>query len=175
MKVTKIAVGSRNPVKIRAVKLVTQKAFSKVSVVGIAVASGVSNQPIGDRETIKGAINRARAALHLAHADLGVGLEGGVIKTAHGLMSSAWCALVDKNGKLSLGGGMHFHLPKLIEKEILKGKELGLVMDELTGETNSKQKGGAINFLTKGILTRAQAYGQLVKLALVKFCSPEYF
>ena len=57
-----IAVGSTNPVKIGAVRGVTERIVPGVRVEGIAVDSGVSDQPWGDEETIRGAVARARAA-----------------------------------------------------------------------------------------------------------------
>ncbi|MEO7963075.1 MAG: DUF84 family protein, partial [Gemmatimonadaceae bacterium] len=45
----------------------------------VAVPSGVPDQPWGDDETIRGARNRTVAARVALDADLGVGIEGGVI------------------------------------------------------------------------------------------------
>lgn len=171
----KIAVGSENPVKIKAVKRALKKVYSHALFMSVAIESKVGSQPIGDREIQTGAINRAQAVLKKVGADLGVGLEGGVIKTRRGLMESAWCAIVSKKGELGLGGGMHFMLPKIIGDKILAGGELGPIMDKLTGKKDIKKKGGAIAFLTQGLLTRTQAYTHLVKLASVKFLSPEVF
>ena len=77
-----IAVGSLNPVKLAAV----EEAFSIVwpdtvwDVIGVAVISGVSAQPMSDIESIKGAINRAKISITELEADYGVGLEGGLQK-----------------------------------------------------------------------------------------------
>ena len=171
----KIAVGSTNPVKINAAKEALQALYPRARFVAIAVDSGVPAQPIGDTQIITGAIKRARRVLKLTQADLGVGLEGGLIRTPHGLMSSAWCAIVDKAGKISLGGGMHFHLPDSVAKGIDQGKELGQVMDELTGKKDVKKKMGAVGILTNGVLNRTEEYAHLVKLAMVKFLSPAWF
>jgi len=171
----KIAVGSTNPVKIKAAEQALKPVYGKAKFVSLSVDSGVPDQPMGDKQTITGAIKRARRALKKTEADLAVGLEGGLIRTQYGLMSSAWCALVDGKGRIGLGGGMHFHLPDRIAKEIDKGKELGEVMDELTGNQDLKKKTGAVGVLTKGLLSRAQVYANLVRLALVKFRSPEWF
>ncbi len=171
----KIAIGSTNPVKVNAAELALKNIFKDAEFVGLEVESQVGAQPIGDKETIRGAINRAKAALKQTGADLGVGLEGGIIHTEHGIMSSAWCAIIDKGSKISLGGGMHFHLPLFVETEILKGKELGEIMDELSGQKNVKKKMGAVGVMTAGLLTRTKEYAHLVKLAMVKFRSPQWF
>jgi inosine/xanthosine triphosphatase len=171
----KIAIGSTNPVKVNAAKRALRSVYPNAKFLGIAVDSGVPAQPMGDRQTIRGAIGRAKRALKQTGADLAVGLEGGLIRTRYGLMSSAWCALVDPTGKVGLGGGMHFHMPDRVAHGINQGRELGDVMDELTGEKDIKKKMGAVGVLTKGLLNRTQEYAHLVKLALVKFRSPEWF
>jgi non-canonical (house-cleaning) NTP pyrophosphatase len=78
--VTSVVVGSTNPVKIAAVMAVLGRSGSEARVRGIAVPSGVRDQPEGDPETIRGATQRARAALEVSDADLGVGIEGGVVE-----------------------------------------------------------------------------------------------
>ncbi|KAJ3329888.1 hypothetical protein HDU93_000746, partial [Gonapodya sp. JEL0774] len=60
----RIAVGSQNAAKIRAVQLACEKIFAPqvVEVVGTTVSSEVSDQPVSDDEAMKGAINRAKKA-----------------------------------------------------------------------------------------------------------------
>ena len=183
-----VAIGSGNPVKVNAVKNVFKKAFVKFRKAGLCqspalsiffvnfeVNSSVSDQPIGDDEIIKGAINRAKLARKKSGADFGVGLEGGVIETKFGMMESAWCAVVNNKKTVSLGGGMHFLIPKKIAKRIRRGEELGPIMDDLTGREEVKKQGGAVEVFTKGLLTRTSAYCHLVKMALSKFLAPEWF
>ncbi|KKS04790.1 MAG: putative non-canonical purine NTP phosphatase [Candidatus Curtissbacteria bacterium GW2011_GWA2_41_24] len=82
----KIAVGSTNPVKIEAAKRAFGKVWpkKKLEIVGIEVPSGVSQQPMTDKEAVKGARNRAKVAIKSARADFGVGLEGGLQKFWYG-------------------------------------------------------------------------------------------
>ena len=58
----RIAVGSTNPVKIGAVHAVLARIAPEATVEGVAVPSGVRDQPWGDEETIRGALARAHAA-----------------------------------------------------------------------------------------------------------------
>jgi len=171
----KIAIGSQNPVKIEAVKDGLSKAFPRSDFIPVEVESGVPDQPMGDDETTKGAINRAKRAVEATGADIGIGLEGGVVETDHGMMNTVWVAIVDGKGKISLGGGLHAHLPEQVAVKIRKGMELGRAMDEMTGKQNTKQKEGAIGILTKGLIDRKDAYESLVRLASTKFVSPEFF
>ncbi|WP_373396007.1 DUF84 family protein [Algoriphagus halophilus] len=58
-----IIVGSKNPVKISCTESAFSEAFSKSFLVnGVNTSSGVSDQPVGSEETLKGAKNRATNA-----------------------------------------------------------------------------------------------------------------
>lgn len=185
----KIVVGSKNPVKVRAVEEAFLRYFPDIEVVGVEVDSGVAAQPMSERETMNGARARAYAALEAdKKAEYGVGLEGGVteldptspnwtgMRGAHGrLFECAWVAIVNRSGVEGLGGGLYFELPIKIAEKLRAGGELGPVMDEMTGQDNLKQKMGAIGMFTKGQLDRKQAYVHIVLSALIKFVSPEWF
>ncbi len=171
----KIAIGSKNPVKFAAVRDGLIEAFPYAEFVAVEVSSGVREQPVGDEETTKGAINRAQNALKAAGADMGVGLEGGVKETEHGMMGTVWVAIADKYGKVSLGGGLNFHIPWEVERKIKQGSELGKAMDELVKQENTKHKEGAIGILTGGLIDRKKAYESLVRLATTKFMRPEFY
>lgn len=175
IRVRKIAVGSRNPVKVGAVKEGLRKLFPKADYVGVEVGSGVSHQPRSDEETMKGARNRAKRALKQGRADIGVGLEGGVIETSEGLMNTNWCFLVTKDGVESHSGGSHFLLPEKFARKVRKGKELADILDELMEEKDIRSKQGVIGLLTKNLLTRKDEYTHLVKMATVKLQSKDLY
>src|SRR4051812_41076829 len=95
-----VAVGSKNPVKVGAVRAVLTPFTPSVRVEGISVASTVADQPFGDDETIRGALARASAARDAIGADLGIGIEGGVVELSDGSMRTcAWAAIVDRDGR----------------------------------------------------------------------------
>jgi inosine/xanthosine triphosphatase len=170
-----IAVGSSNPVKIAAVQSVAARAFPTAEVFGLRVASGVSEQPWGDAETRRGALNRAQDALDTAGADLGVGLEGGMLETEMGLMTCAWCVIVGPGGQVGVGGGVHLLVPPAVARILRTGGELGPAMDQLTGQHNTKQAQGAVGILTGGLSDRQSAYAHLVVMALAPFLKNEYY
>ncbi|MBI4163718.1 MAG: inosine/xanthosine triphosphatase [Candidatus Aenigmarchaeota archaeon] len=171
----KIAIGSKNPVKVAAVTDGLKEAFPKAEFVSVDVKSGVSSQPVGDDETVKGATNRATEALKKIGADLGVGLEGGVEETKHGMMATVWCAIIDVKGNIGLGGGLHIHIPEVVAKKIRNGVELGKAMDELTNRKDTKHQEGALGILTKGLIDRKTGYESLVRLAAAKFLNPDLY
>jgi inosine/xanthosine triphosphatase len=170
----KIAIGSENPVKIAAARKILQRAYPDACFVSAAVFSGVREQPWGDKETRQGALNRARAVLKEVDADFGLGLEGGVMETPVGLMTCAWCAIVDRNDKVGFGGGLNMLLPPVIAEVLYARGELGPAMDALVNQQNTKQKGGAIGILTNGLSSRQLAYQQLVAMAAAPFVTGFY-
>jgi inosine/xanthosine triphosphatase len=140
----KIAIGSKNPVKIQVTKNVIKKVWPDAKVVSVDVKSGVKTQPLSNDEAIKGAINRAKKALKKLKTDLGIGMEGSVHKDRYGTFLSGWTAVVDKNGKTSIGCGGRIILTEKFCKELNQGKEIGEIIDKLTGKENTKQKMGAM-------------------------------
>lgn len=171
----RIAVGSGNPVKARAVQAVLRAVYDDLEIVPVAVDSGIPDQPLGDVETRAGAVNRARRALDAADAELGVGLEGGLIETEFGWMTCAWCAVVDRAGAVGIGGSVNALLPPAVVAKIEQGHELGDAIDLVTGLEDTKQRMGAVGVLSGGLTNRQAAYEHLVKMALVRFLKPAYF
>jgi len=76
----KIAIGSTNPTKVRAARNVLRKIYPRAEFVALEVASGVPKQPRGDKQTRRGAVNRAKRVRAQTHADLGIGLEAGILE-----------------------------------------------------------------------------------------------
>ncbi len=165
----KIAIGSTNPVKIRAVKRVVRKIFPNAEFVAREAPSGVPGQPRGDKQTRRGAVNRARAVRKAARADWGVGLEAGIIENEFGMMTCAWCAIVDRRGRVGIGGSTNMLLPDQVAARIKAGAELGEAMDTFANIRDVKYKMGAIGVLTRGLSNRQRAYEYVLTLAMARF------
>lgn len=163
-----IAVGSTNPVKLAAVRGVIAPLAPDAHFLTAAVASGVPDQPFGDDETIRGALTRARGARESTGADLGVGLEGGVVEMPDGGMRTcAWAAIVGSDGREGIGGSLAMPLPANVAALIRdEGLELGVAIDRVIGTTNVKHRQGAVGVLTAGLVDRQRAYEILVTYAL---------
>jgi len=170
-----IAVGSTNPVKCNAVRVVLSPLYPEAHFVSLDVPSGVAVQPWGDVEARTGAVNRARAALEHSSADLAAGLEGGVVETEFGLMTNAWCALVDRQGRLGIGGNCCTLLPEAVAQDVRRGMALGAAMARLVNRPNTKHQNGAIGILTKNLETRQTAYEMILRLALAPFQNPDWY
>jgi inosine/xanthosine triphosphatase len=174
--IRRVIVGSTNPVKINAVRAVLARAGVSAAVEGRAVPSSVADQPVGDDETIRGALARARGALAAGDADLGVGIEGGVVEEADGGMRTcAWAAVVARDGRHGVGGSLAMPLPPVVADAVRGGRELGHAMDRLTGGHDTKRGAGAVGILTAGLVDRQQAYETLVSYALAPLLTPEYW
>jgi inosine/xanthosine triphosphatase len=175
----KILVGSKNPVKIKSVEEAFSNYFDNLEVVGIDVNSGVSVQPVNE-DTFVGAQNRALRLKELnendnLNADLFVGIEGGIIKNFGTWFAFGCMCVVDINGNAGFGTSPHFELPPIVVEKLLQGIELGIVMDEIMNESNTKQKHGAIGFFTNGVINRKELYIEGLKVALVPFLHKEMF
>lgn len=171
----RVAVGSANPVKVKAARRIFEQVHPGCEVVGVEVESGVSAQPIGEEETIAGAANRARAALQALDADYGVGLEGGVAFEGEACWMIGCCAILHRNGEMGVGKGHSFLLPPVVAEGVRAGHEVGPLIDRLAGDSDTKKKGGAIGFLTRGALLREDLFAAVVGAALVRFLHPELY
>jgi len=173
--VTHVVVGSTNPVKIAAVAAVLGRTGTGAHVDGIAVPSGVRDQPEGDDETIRGATQRARAALDATDADFAVGIEGGVVEENGNMRTCAWAAVVSRDGRVGVGGSLAMPLPARVAALVRSGVELGVAMDRVTGGHDTKRGAGAVGILTAGLVDRQRAYEALVAYAFAPFLSADFY
>ena len=158
-----IAVGSLNPVKVEAVRAVMERIYGQVRIHPEDVPSGVPEQPFED-DTVKGAINRAKAALK--DHDLSVGIEAGVFERYDGLYDVQHCAVVDREGKVTLGMGSGFRYPDKIAGLVRNGMTVGQAMKEVYGSEVGHER-GAIGVLSKGLLDRKGLTEQSVLNAML--------
>lgn len=174
----KVIVGSKNPVKSQAVENILKKIYpsEEVEVLSREVDSGVPDQPLGQDETIQGSVNRAKNA-YSDEFDLSVGIESGLVpakETITGYVDMQWCAIYDGE-KVTLGVSAGFEYPPHVVEEVLKGREVGHVMDELTGVDNLGKKRGAVSFLTNGLLDRVGNSEQCVLMAMVPWMNSDLY
>lgn len=170
-----LAVGSGNPVKRRAVEQAVESTLDSFDVEAVSVDSGVSEQPYGHAETLKGAENRARNALEAGAYDLGVGLEGGVadVEGTDGLFLIMWAAVTDGE-RVGRGSGPAFRLPDSIGNRVEAGEELGPVMDDVLGESDVAKNQGAAGALSAGVVDRDDALAAATAAAMGPFVTSHY-
>ena len=176
-----VVVGSKNPVKLAAVRQAFFRAFPDryIAFAGRDVPSGVPDQPWGHVETRSGAIQRARGAFMAeTGADYAVGIEGGVFNEQFvaGLRSVAYVAIRrGRDLRMSVEHTASFVLPPRVER-LVRGQEpghgkleLGAACDLVFNETNSKRQGGTVGALTRGLIDRTTYYEHAVVCALAPF------
>ncbi len=173
----KVAVGSLNPTKINAVKSAFEKIFPKIKweVEGVSVLSGVPDQPMSDKQSIRGSTNRAKRALKKLDADYGVGIEGGMQKIGDEWFTSGWAVVVDKDQVVGRGSSISMSVPPKILEIILSGVEMGHANDIVFKKSNSKHANGHFGLMTNDAITRTRAYEDAVFCALGRFLHPEVF
>ncbi len=172
----RIIVASKNPVKIDAVKDGLKPFLNgEFEITGVSVPSGVSDQPMSELETLKGASNRVMKAINLHPGyDYYVGLEGGVEDTATGLMAFAWMVISDGN-RIGKARTASFFLPPKVAELVHGGMELGDADDVVFAKSNSKQQNGAVGLLTNDAITRKSLYEPAVQMAFIPFLNPDLY
>ncbi len=170
----KVLVGSKNPVKVEAVKEAFLHYFDDVEVIGVDIDSGVRSQPVNE-ETYHGAFNRANNLKAKEDADFYVGVEGGIKEEFDKWFAFTGVCVMDKNNKTGYGATTAYELPMNLVTEMLNGVEMGILMDRVLKKTNLKQKGGALSVFSKGKLTRKDAYVHGVMMAMFPFINQEIY
>lgn len=173
----RIAVGSTNPVKIEATKIAFEKVWPDESwnVQGYKVPSDVSDQPLSDLETITGAKNRAQRVLEVTRADFGVGIEGGLQQIGDDWFDCGWMVVINRVGEIGIGSSARISTPPKMMKEILAGKELGLVIDDFFKTSNARQLNGHFGLMTNNAITRTSGYVDGMVMALARFLHPQLY
>jgi len=178
----KINIGSQNKTKIAAVKATVAlypNIFKSAQIEGVAIETEEFGHPKNIKETITGAIERARKAYF--NCDYSIGLEGGLIEvplSKTGFMEIGACAIY--NGKnYFLGLSPAFEWPKKVTEMIISGeadasqafKRLGLTEHDKLGAL----EGGIVGFLSKGRLTREEFTKQSIIMALIQLENAELY
>jgi inosine/xanthosine triphosphatase len=179
-----VTVGSTNPVKVEPVRAVLARIFPEARVIAIDARSGVPEQPIGFEQMRRGAHSRAVGALEELLAlepdangaeRWGVGLEGGVEFEDELAWLTGAVVVVADNGRSSLAWSPRCPLPPGVASALRAGGELGPIMDELTGVSDSKKKLGAIGYQTNGLALRSLSWEMAFACALAPFLHPELY
>lgn len=178
----KINVGSKNKIKIKAVEDAIKlypKLFPKPQVTGAEVNVPIFGHPKNIKETVEGAIKRAKEAFK--NCDYSFGLEGGLMEVPHtktGFMEVGVCAIYD--GEIThLGLSPAYEWPKEVTKLIVSNKadasqalkQLGLTHHEKLGDVG----GGGVGLLTDNRLTREDFIRCSIIMALIHLEKPELF
>lgn len=178
----KLNVGTTNAVKIAAVKdavALYPNLFPEVEIVGVEVNVDLYGHPKDLKETVEGAIERARQAFR--DCDYSFGLEGGLMEVPYsksGYMEVGVCAIYDGK-EFYVGLSPAFEWPAQVTEMILRGeadasqafKRLGYTHHEKLGAV----PGGMIGFLTDKKMTREDFTKYSIMMALVRLEKAELY
>lgn len=176
----RVAVASKNPVKLEAVRLTFEEYFpgQEIGLIAVHADSGVDEQPMTGQETALGAHNRA-AAIRDDEVDFAVGIEGGLTFLTLGEQEHAfeqtWACVLDcKTGLSELSSGPAYPVPPNVIRQIHDGKNLSQAM-ALEYDTKDLGKNEGYNgWLSGNKIDRVEASRIPVFLALCGLMKEEY-
>lgn len=184
-RIERIALGSDRAAKIMALRASIARvaeidpAWRDASVVARSVETDAPAMPLTDWELMSGARQRALAVRKILveqklDADLYVGLEGGFHSISdegewHTFLRG-W-AFVTDGERSSFGMSPSIEVPDQIVKNVIEGRrELGLVIDEVSGVRDARSRQGAWGLLSKNLITLSMSY----EMALIGAFAPFY-
>lgn len=182
----RVRVGSANEPKIQAVRAALAALAPCAAVEGVAVASGVAEQPVGFEEITAGARNRARAARASGPCDLAVGYEDGLVEipgTAEHWFNVGCAAVVGLGGEgIGFSSGFAYP-PAWAARAAAERAPIGQLFDAAwrayrpadCSRTPSARAEGNVGKLTAGALLRADYARHAVLCALVSFLHPDLY
>ncbi len=170
----KILVASRNKIK----KLAVEDAFRQftnadfeVFLSDNEVDSGVNAQPLTQKETAEGAINRLRALGERNEYNYLVAIEGGafnvILPSGQKWFEAGCAAVLSKAAKNpSVAFAPAYPIPEEFVKYLKSGKDLTEAMEIVTGIPNTGAAAGFNGWLTQGKIDRRAGSALAVLLAL---------
>lgn len=166
-----ILIGSKSPKKIQGAKEAFDNYFDDFNIAGIAVPSNVSDEPI-NIEIYQGARNRVDNLIQYAlenniDAEYFLGIESGVTNLLGRWINVNIAVIKDINGYESWGMSAGFPVPDRYIDEVLS-TELGLVMDRVFNQDDSRTNAGDVSDLTGGVLGRVDLTRDAFVMALVQ-------
>jgi inosine/xanthosine triphosphatase len=177
-----IVVASTRPAKVDAVRAAIDRiaaidsAFQHITLELVDAGAVGPAMPMSDRETLAGAIARAEAVARTTSPSfLAIGLEGGFAPmpaegTRPATILVSWAAATDGT-RWGYGCGGSILVPDAIAREVLGGRELGDVIDEMAGEPVRGTR-GAWGLLTRDLIGRRDAFTVATLAALAPFYNP---
>lgn len=153
--------------------------WTGAKVLARAVETTVPAMPLNDWELMQGARERALAVrdqlrAQRREADIYVGLEGGFhsisIEGEWHTFLRGWAYACDgRTG--AFGAAPSISVPPSLAKKVIEGRrELGLVIDEVSGIQDVRSRQGAWGILSRDLVTRAMSF----EVALVAAFAPFY-
>lgn len=162
--------------------------WANVNVVARRVETNAPAMPLTDWQLMEGARERALAVRdslrsRRLEADIYVGLEGGFHSVSiagewHTFLRG-WAYATDgatEGERSAFGAAPSIAVPADIVKRVVQGRrELGLVIDEVTGGRDIKSKQGAWGVLSRDLVTRSMSFELALIAAFAPFYNPKFY
>jgi len=167
MEKIKIALGTISSWKLCFVKKIFDEIGLEYDIKTIKTESEISDQPLTEKETLLGSVNRAKNALAKnSDADIGLGIEVGYDKHEKGNYEMFCCATVcEKNQNLISSRSHKFILPKLHQEVLKDNKNLC----DYVKDYYKKDNHPATQYLAKMIDYREPFIIEAVRGVILKF------
>lgn len=188
--VKRIALGSDRAAKIMAVRASIARIaaidadWADATVVARPVTVNIPAMPLTDWQLMQGARERAMAVRdslksRRMEADIYVGLEGGFhsisIEGEWHTFLRGWAYATDGK-KRAFGAAPSISVPEGIVKKVVEGRrELGLVIDEVSGRRDVRSKQGAWGVLSRDLVTRSMSFEMALIAAFAPFYNPRLY
>jgi inosine/xanthosine triphosphatase len=105
---------------------------------------------------------------------MAVGIEAGVFEREDGLYDYQYCAVLDKDGRLTVGTGPGFMYPPEVAKLVRAGSTVGEAVGKIFGDNEAGKKMGAVGLLSGGLLDRKRLTEQAVTAAMIPRLNDAY-
>lgn len=190
MAIKTIALGSDRAAKIMAVRASVARIatidpdWANANVVARRVETTVPAMPLTDWQLMQGARERALGARESLksrrlEADIYVGLEGGFhsisIEGEWHTFLRGWAYATDGRQGV-FGAAPSISVPAHIVKKVMEGRrELGTVIDDVTGERDVRSKQGAWGVLSRDLVTRSLSFELALIAAFAPFYNPKLY
>jgi len=158
--------------------------WSEVNVVARRVETTVPAMPLTDWHLMQGARERALGALESLkarrlEADIYVGLEGGFhsvsIEGEWHTFLRGWAYATDGQ-KSAFGAAPSISVPQDLVTRVVDGRrELGEVIDEVTGGRDIRSRQGAWGILSRDLVTRSMSFELALIAAFAPFYNPKLY
>jgi inosine/xanthosine triphosphatase len=185
-----IALGSDRAAKIMAVRASVARVaavdpdWANANVVARRVETNIPAMPLTDWQLMQGARERALAARDVLRsrrleADIYVGLEGGFhsisIEGEWHTFLRGWAYATDGE-QGAFGAAPSISVPAPIVKTVVEGRrELGAVIDDVTGGHDIRSKQGAWGVLSRDLVTRSMSFELALIAAFAPFYNPKLY
>ncbi|TSC94255.1 MAG: NTPase [Parcubacteria group bacterium Licking1014_1] len=160
-----IFLGTVSDTKLEIIKECVDK---KYNITPVEVETGISDQPLDENTTIRGAINRAKKAIDPKQDyDFSVGLEGGLTKIGDLYYLFCVAAIVDKNDNIYVGISNKLPLPDKVSKRLANGEQFGEVIRDFKKITK-EESSEFIGYIDE-LITRKKSFSTAFNISFLAY------